>query len=304
MIYYKLALLTTFQFTAYNSSTIQFTAYNSKSSMDNSNQTPGDGLSTIYHGQLQFLRAFDLHCFANDVTWTIRGDFVRYFLGDDSVSNDNIEIYVNALAPDSSLSKLFQDLQVSGLISKILSSVDDVHVCEVSTIYDNFIVKNTITLCINKYPDVTTSFDQMLLCREGLFVSKVALGVDELNLHNGISVLERLIDIKTKTVNLTKQYINLPGNSFVRFGNANLMKRQEKLINAGFKVQGKRILLTSQTPFECPICMDQKTHFTTLKCKHSFCLNCLASHLELDNGNNNKCPMCRSDIMLKLTNSL
>lgn len=272
--------------------------------MEHSNKILIDDLSTICNGQLQFIRAFDLHCLANDVAWTIRGDFVRYFIGDNSVTNDNIEIYVNALGSDCSMSKLIKDLQVSGLISKILSCVDNVYVCEVLTIYTNQIVKSMITLSVNKYVDATTSLDQMLLCREGLFVSMVAPGGDELNLHNGISVLERLIDIKTKTVKLTKTYLNLPENSFVRAGNASLMKRQDELISSGFNVQGKRIVVTSQGTFECPICMEQKTHFTTLKCKHSFCLKCLASHLELDTGNNSKCPLCRSKIILKLATSL
>jgi len=260
-------------------------------------------LSNILYGQLQFIRAFDLHCCANDVVWGIRGDFARYLLGDETSNNDNIEIFLTTISPDFFVDNFLTSLRVTGLVSKILSNENDVVLCEVSTIYNMHIVKSIVTLCFNKHLDTTTSFDQLLLCKEGLFVSGVSTNnIDELNLHNGISLIERLMDMKAKNVKLTKSYLNLPENTFVRFGNARLMKNQNKLIETGFNVHGSRVLVVSQSDsFECPICMEPKKHFTMLKCKHSFCLGCLASHIELDNSNNSKCPLCRAKIILKLT---
>ena len=49
---------------------------------------------------------------------------------------------------------------------------------------------------------------------------------------------------------------------------------------------------------ECVICQDEKTKiaFNTTNCGHSFCHNCICSHIEYKQFEPVQCPLCRADI--------
>lgn len=55
------------------------------------------------------------------------------------------------------------------------------------------------------------------------------------------------------------------------------------------KSQEKEIKIEEE---ECSICLDDKTNEVMLKCKHSYCKDCI----ELWERNNKTCPLCRKII--------
>lgn len=50
---------------------------------------------------------------------------------------------------------------------------------------------------------------------------------------------------------------------------------------------------------ECAICQEEKPvdRFDKTQCSHSFCHECISTHLETKNYNRASCPLCRADIM-------
>ena len=53
--------------------------------------------------------------------------------------------------------------------------------------------------------------------------------------------------------------------------------------------------LVAEEKADCPICYEEikDTNFCVTKCGHKFCMDCMPKHLQ----NNQKCPLCRSDIV-------
>ena len=59
----------------------------------------------------------------------------------------------------------------------------------------------------------------------------------------------------------------------------------------------------------CPICLDEyNIRSMTIKCNHTFCVDCLLEHISKSSNNKNNCPLCRSEyfseIIHKKTNTI
>jgi hypothetical protein len=151
--------------------------------------------------------------------------------------------------------------------------------------------------------DHYSSIDSLTLTPTGLTLSKRDAFIDENNLNNGIALFERLMEVHTKQIHLVKSYFNASNNHHVRVSNATLIREQHKLLMEGFTFLGPCSAL--QTKFghteDCPICLTRENKiFTTISCSHTFCVCCLASHMEKKGDNHGKCPLCRTEIVLIL----
>lgn len=49
---------------------------------------------------------------------------------------------------------------------------------------------------------------------------------------------------------------------------------------------------------DCPVCLETKKCFK-LECNHDFCIKCIKHHVNNNNYENKKCPLCRGEMILK-----
>jgi len=255
------------------------------------------------YSRLQFLRALDVHCSANNVTWNLFGRFLRDFIGGyntDYLSVD-MELYLASDHYNICFSKFIKSMQITGLISNTRSYDSQYTATAVITLNNKAYTFKVIFYC-NRMPDCTIAFDNLALTSAGLCVLRTDSKYDELNLNSGIAVFERIIDTRCKIAKITKRFFNLPDNTYIRYDNAQLIKLYSSLIENEYKITGSNILNVSQdTTFECPICFENKPYSTTLKCQHTFCLMCIAKHLEHNGDNHGKCPLCRRSALLDIS---
>jgi len=253
------------------------------------------------YSRLQFLRALDVHCSANHVNWNLFGKFLRDFFRGDNIEflKVDMEIYLRC---DYGISfcKFIKSMQITGLINNI-KGYDTHYNATAAVTLNNVAHTFPVIFYMNRLPDCTIAFDNLALTSAGLCTLRTDSRHDELNLNTGIAVFERLIDTRCKNAKLTKRFFNLPDNVYIRYDNAQLIKLHSSLIEDGYKIIGSNTLnIRHDTAFECPICFENKSFYTILKCEHSFCLSCIANHFEHDGDNHGKCPLCRRSALLEL----
>jgi hypothetical protein len=259
----------------------------------------------ILDGKLQFIRSLELCCRQHNVIWNISGDFIKELIGDKhGDGSGNMEIY---LFSSSGRNKdIVKDLQILNIVKDVMyhnNHINPKHYsARVEFIYSNeqkFVFP--VLFYLDGYNDAVSSNDQLVLSAHGLSVLILDSNVDYINQTNGIAMLQRIIDMKMKRINLLQSYFNIPGNLVVRRKNAELMLAQNEYINDGYSVYGNNVLdVQKRSIIECPICYECSQNTTTLECGHAFCLKCLASHMNTNELNASTCPMCRSRIVLKI----
>ena len=94
----------------------------------------------------------------------------------------------------------------------------------------------------------------------------------------------------------------LPGNPYYFEGSDEYWELRNKVSKAyydGLK-KGKEIYTRKREPVgECPICYDEIDEgFVTTNCGHTLCLDCFEKTIK---NVNNKCPMCRSVMIVGMT---
>lgn len=142
------------------------------------------------------------------------------------------------------------------------------------------------------------STDTIYFGEDGFNVFQRSLhSIDKLNQFNGISLMERIINLKQNNqISQLQEYDNHSG-WFSQAHNANLLKRTEQLTSEGFNLKGDIAkFIYDCTEGMCPICQDECDKYVLLECTHAFCIKCITNHMILS-VNGAKCPMCRSRIM-------
>ena len=142
------------------------------------------------------------------------------------------------------------------------------------------------------------STDTIYLGENGLNVFKQSLhSIDTINQFNGISLMERIINLKQDNQILQLHEYDNHSGWFSQAHNANLLKRTEQLTSEGFHLKGDIAkIIYDCTEGMCPICQDVCDKYVSLECTHAFCIKCITNHMILS-VYGAKCPMCRSRIM-------
>lgn len=257
----------------------------------------------ILDGKLQFIRTLEICCHQHNVIWNISGDFIKEILGKEGGDNDKyMEIYL--FSSNGRNKDVIKDLQILNIVKDMeYHNKNPKHYsARVEFIYSNEQkLSFSVLFYLDGYNDAVGSNDQIILSAHGLSIIMLDSNIDYVNQTTGIAMLQRIIDIKMNRVNLLQSYYNIPGNSVVRKKNAELMLVQNKYINNNYSVSGNSVLdVQKGSIIECPICYESNKNTTTLDCGHTFCLKCLASHMNTNELNASMCPMCRSRIVLKI----
>lgn len=249
-----------------------------------------------FRAKLQFIRIVDIFCNSKDILWNIGGSFIRNVL---SQGNNNEELEIYLYSKEQSLAKvILAELKIINIIKTTNTHTSSKISCGIEILHDDIVYTFDVIFFIDCSKRQTTSFDDIVLTSAGLTINSLNPKHDECNLNAGIAILDRLIDIKSKTFKLSGTYLNMNFNINVRKKNAKLMRTQDAFINEGYTIMGDQNLKIFKSNDECPICYESSLNFTTLKCGHTFCVQCLASHMDKTETHSSSCPMCRALIIL------
>lgn len=258
----------------------------------------------ILNAKLQFLRTLEVCCKQQRVIWNIAGSFVKNILGD-SDYNDTMDVFlISPINSNNNVTKsVLNDLEILQVIKKIKYNAECTHAkCVIDICLTEKLFTFKVMFHIDCPPSFSTSTDQLILSNNGLSVSSFFSSYDAINQTGGIAMLQRLIEIRKKEITLFGNYYNIPSNLTIRIKNAHLMKSQKYYMQSGYTIKGQNILAMSKVSDECPVCYEPNKISTNLLCGHTFCVSCIASHIEQDNTSSSHCPLCRDPIRLSFTN--
>ena len=242
--------------------------------------------------RIQFIRILDRIAEARKVTWKILGDYAKQVaLGGNPGSVSRLEFLLTSNKPYD----LVIDLYVMGFVKKLEKELDywwtevEIYGCSFECIFYEH--KNNYVF----------ASDQISLSASGISLIQMD-ALDVINMNKGIGLIDRLSGLRSKVETLIMPIYNVPENIHVRGNNASIIRRLNTAVKNGYKIKGDSTLviekLSLMTP--CPVCFENDRFTTKLQCNHTFCLECLASHMERVGDCHGKCPLCRRTLMLTL----
>ncbi|NBU34191.1 hypothetical protein EB118_08825 [bacterium] len=234
--------------------------------------------------RLQFIRSVNVI----KTDYYVIGGFIRNVLnGCDSTCKLQMA-FVNL-----QLGSLLRELEILGLIHDTdMHSLTSDYCLTRSTVILKFdargddlkmVTFDVELMAMTRVPKIIT-MDAIALTSSGLILLEKEPLFDYLNANHGIALMDRLVDLSEKSINLLKPLI-------AQRGSAETLRFVGDILAESLDVKG--IMHTSDSR-ECPVCMENN-RLLTLRCKHSFCGGCLASHIECEHA---KCPLCRAVIKL------
>jgi hypothetical protein len=256
--------------------------------------------STFIRAQLQFVRILDRFCSNKDVLWNISGSFVRSILTTTNNDYVNLEVHLYSKEPGSA-NDVLKDLKIVKIIKQMRGKLDlnpRHYTCSIEILEGTTIHTFDVMFHIDVSRTQMSSFDNIVLSPVGLVLNSLDPKHDELNVTTGIALLSRLVDLKMKEIRLSGSYYNVNMNINIRKRNAQLMRAQDSFLNEGFTILGDYVLKISKLEEECPICYEKELNCTKLKCGHTFCVQCLATHMSKIEMHSSTCPLCRGLIVL------
>ena len=277
--------------------------------------------------RIQFIRTLALSCDNHGVKWSIVGGFLRRMLSGGRIAGSNLDIIISPLQTDDNsynlahavefhnlVQAVFMDLDVHGIVAGPFTRLPDhpfTWVCRAVMLYEI-----TFEVIVYAYPTgITSTFvpifssDNISLTPAALQLSAMALSqvnVDRVNMCHGISILERIAELRFGSVRMVAHYCNeedqedagieSEDDPRLRRHNVHLMMREYRLaMEEGLEVVGA---LRRAPPASCPVCLEAKEDLVELGCSHAFCIPCLARHMVGDGNARGRCPMCRRRVRL------
>jgi hypothetical protein len=257
------------------------------------------------HARLFFMKVLHMLTSKYSITWNLLGDFLRLFLSDLSCSSSSMIIHLRPMRTytffQNNVTDFFKDLNILGIVIKSTKQSVTQNNYEIRIMYEEIPVTFLVMFRTDIDINPICSIDALTLTPTGLTLTKRDPFLDDNNLNNGIATLDRLIELRTKKIYLVKTFCNGANIHHVRSTNATLMRDQHQKQVEGFTfLPGMYGALQSCVDYkeDCPICMTNNNVFTTLSCGHTFCMLCLATHMDKKGDNHGKCPLCRGEILL------
>lgn len=263
-----------------------------------------------FEARMHFIRVFDTFCSGKGLVWTLYGDFLRHFFSGiptgDSVMTFNIKaanfrgIPLSADHIAEKMNSVVKTMEMIGMVKKKTVIVDTTLVCDIEIMnVDQSISQFPVFIyCGSSCPNMF-SCDSIGLTSTGLIVTKHP-EFDYFNNSTGVALLQRLFELKTKTITPLISYVNEPEDRNIRLQNVSIISRENVLIKEGFSFAGPHLCIEESLNDNdvCPICLEDECKQTKLQCGHAFCLTCVTRHMQRRGSNHSKCPFCRSPIML------
>ena len=276
--------------------------------------------------RIQFIRTLALSCNNHGVQWSIVGGFLRRILSGGQIAGSNLDVIISPFQIDNNsyilahavefhnkVQAVFMDLEVLGVVTKPFVMVPGrpySWMCEAAMAYDT-----TFEVIVDAFPAGITNTFSPTFSSDGISLTHTALqlsamspsNVDRVNMCHGISILERIAELRFGSVRMVARYHNdedvglenddtFPEDPRLRRQNAHLMLREYRLaIDEGLDVVGA---LRRAPHASCPVCFEASDNLVELACSHAFCIPCLARHMAGNGNAHGRCPMCRRTVRL------
>ena len=246
---------------------------------------------------MQFIRIIDTLSKYHNLMWKVTGSFVHSFFTNSSYTSSSVlEMIVSSPSINyptkGLLFALQKDLVTMNLIKNIQFSNSKLS-CTAGVNCNDTITYIDVIIYLDFYPSICFNTDYIVFTSNGI-------STIDINDTNGIQLTRHIRSLQDKELVLVGNYFNIFDNHTIRRKNAILMRMQLHAMLKDYTIRGKYVLDIQSSGCECPVCLECQSHFVSLICSHSFCVNCLASHIEKENDSNGKCPMCRALIFLRL----
>lgn len=263
-----------------------------------------------FDARMHFIRVFDTFCTEKGLMWTLYGDFLRHFLSGmptkDTIMTFNIKgadfrgIPLTADHVADKMNSVIKTMEMIGMVRNKTVIVHTTLVCDIEIMNsDKSICQFSIFIYSGSSCPKIFSCDSIGLTSSGLIVTKQP-EFDYFNNSTGVALLQRLFELKTKTVTPLMSYVNEPEDRNIRLQNVSIISKEDQLIKEGFSFAGQHLQIEEALNDNdiCPICLDDESKQTKLQCGHTICLTCVTRHMQRRGSNHSKCPFCRSPIML------
>jgi len=277
--------------------------------------------------RVHFMKVFGILADHHGLQWSIVGGFLRRLFSNAPIAG-NLDILLTNRSTSAAISsgtalhsllsvnahfqKVIKELEIIGFLKDVRGSsatgyTGTVAVC-VGDDADPAAIREVAFELVVKLSSLAQytpqcSADSLSLSSTGLISTSIE-SIDRLNPSPGITILERLVDLRLKTVSLCGTYYNNGvADAQGRKANSQLMLKEHKLWLEGFQVTGNTIVrphaATTIDPNDsCPICFEKTSPLVEIQCKHAFCIPCLAKHMSLRGESHGRCPLCRAEISL------
>ncbi len=253
------------------------------------------------------MRQLDVVCDPCNLEWYVFGDLLRAAVCGEIFNNESyIRVGFSTQDPPQTNNSLKENVLRMLKTFKLISNIKQTNVtnetitCSVEYLEGHNIITFKVIFYTRYLNDQYTRSDTIILSRNGLSLSQRHWQLDSRNTKYGISLFDALVDLKEKKDTLLREPCNLSYSQAARKENANILRRQRTCLEKGYSLEGRSVSITNYEAIECPICYMQKEVSTKLLCKHKFCIECIATHMEMRGDNYGRCPLCREDLLLDI----
>lgn len=264
------------------------------------------GTSVHTQAKTQFIRVVDRLADMRKVSWKVVGDFVRNMISPDDMSveeqeSSKLEFMMTNKCTTTGTIDIINDLFVMKYITHWVSND-----CTIDAKVQIYLENTKVEInCVfhERYYSCVLASDQIVLTQSGLSLLYYGEHQDSYNMNKGIALVQRLGELREKHDSLVMMYTNSPTDNFVRLTNSKIMRKQYFAIKKGYTVTGNVLLIDNKEKM-CPICYEKQCTNAVLDCLHTFCVECLASHMERMGESHSKCPLCRQPLILKMIDQM
>jgi hypothetical protein len=258
------------------------------------------------------MRQVSAVCRLHGLRWALTGDFVRHLASGRVafVAKTKLQVSLSPAKHDR-----YNIADLSRLLNTVchdLEAICDVQFATVCLAYNWAEVEcvfngaDGTAACISLSndmvpPSMIAQFDtdMLVITDKGMSVVNRHAHIDRTNSNPGLAVLDRLGALCTGRLTTLTTFVNDSHCALSRARMASCLGRELAVEEEGFEVEGLRVRKLSEPPESCPICLCRRgATQTTLKCGHSFCVQCLCTQMAGNEEYSGLCPLCRAAIEL------
>lgn len=250
-------------------------------------------MATFKDSVLQVVRLVDQYCIYNGFNWSLYGAFLRKMfssLDASAMEECPIEFHITSQRNDHILI-LAKNMEITGFVVKYKTTFQ----AELrSPTHPDMVIYLNADFPVTQFAE-----DTLILTQTGICNKTTIDTFDTLNITKGIGTLERILNLKENMLTSHSYFLASNAVPSHRFHNMELLKGESDAKEQGFETRGANLNIFKMQD-GCPICYEEGTFGTRLKCGHTFCLKCLSHVLSMEEQHLPRCSLCRKALMFIL----